>query len=92
MLVRVYEDQAQSMKCVYECFARFRKAGKVFLTTTVAEDSSPPSVTKALRKAPHLRHWVDSNTLKKLEAARTLEKFALPFATGTMEQIPPMAD
>ncbi|GFY03086.1 hypothetical protein TNCV_980911 [Trichonephila clavipes] len=46
MLVRVYEDQAQSMKCVYEWFSRFRKVGKLFLTTPLAKDWQPPFVTK----------------------------------------------
>ncbi|GFS89658.1 ADAMTS-like protein 5 [Trichonephila clavipes] len=38
MLVRVYDDQALSMKCEYLWFARVRKAGKVFLINPVAED------------------------------------------------------
>ncbi|GFX20733.1 hypothetical protein TNCV_77901 [Trichonephila clavipes] len=50
MLVRVYEDQALFMKCMYEWFTRFRKAGKVFLTTPVAKDWRLLSVTKTLRK------------------------------------------
>ncbi|GFW90902.1 hypothetical protein TNCV_2418951 [Trichonephila clavipes] len=49
ILVRVYEDQALSMKCMFAWLACFRKAGKVLLTTPVAEDWRPPSVTKTLR-------------------------------------------
>ncbi|GFX60696.1 hypothetical protein TNCV_4976721 [Trichonephila clavipes] len=45
MLICVYEDQALSMKCVYEWFV-----GKVFLRTPVVEDWQPSSVTKTLRK------------------------------------------
>ncbi|GFX60633.1 RNase H domain-containing protein [Trichonephila clavipes] len=37
------------MKCGYEWLARFRKAGKVFLTTPVVEDWQPPSGMKTLR-------------------------------------------
>ncbi|GFV26208.1 hypothetical protein TNCV_3150081 [Trichonephila clavipes] len=36
MLVRVYEDQGLSMKCVYEWFARFRKPGKVVVVVSNA--------------------------------------------------------
>ncbi|GFV60284.1 hypothetical protein TNCV_3469201 [Trichonephila clavipes] len=50
MLVSACENQALSKKCVYEWFASFRKAGKVFLTTPVAEDWQHPSVTKTLRE------------------------------------------
>ncbi|GFW45836.1 uncharacterized protein TNCV_4495561 [Trichonephila clavipes] len=50
MLVRVYEDQAVSMKCVYECSPVFETAEKVFLITPVAEDWRSLSVMKTLRE------------------------------------------
>ncbi|PRD30204.1 UNVERIFIED_CONTAM: hypothetical protein NCL1_27131 [Trichonephila clavipes] len=50
MLVRVYEDQAVSMKCVYECSPVFQTAEKVFLITPVAEDLRSLSVMRTLRE------------------------------------------
>ncbi|GFS49753.1 hypothetical protein TNCV_4344471 [Trichonephila clavipes] len=47
MLVRVYEDQALSMKCVYKWFARFPKGRE---NVSAAEDKRPPSMIKTLRK------------------------------------------
>ncbi|GFW81144.1 hypothetical protein TNCV_4805121 [Trichonephila clavipes] len=50
MVVRVYEDQALSMKCVYEWFARLREARESVSETPIAEDWRSPSVTKTMRK------------------------------------------
>ncbi|GFW81287.1 uncharacterized protein TNCV_376351 [Trichonephila clavipes] len=35
-------------------------------------------------RSPHLRHWVNPNTSKKLEVACTMEKFAHPCSSGTV--------
>ncbi|GFX38073.1 hypothetical protein TNCV_3836721 [Trichonephila clavipes] len=50
MLVRAYEDQALSMKCMYKWFTRFREGQESVSATPVAKGRCPPSVTKALRK------------------------------------------
>ncbi|GFW69353.1 hypothetical protein TNCV_487021 [Trichonephila clavipes] len=50
MLVRVHEDQALSMKCVYEWLSVFEKVGKVYLTKPSAEDRQPPSVMENIEK------------------------------------------
>ncbi|GFV29586.1 hypothetical protein TNCV_329521 [Trichonephila clavipes] len=39
-----------------------------------------------------VRHWVDCNTLKKLEVARTLEKFAHPCPTVSSEEFVSIVD
>ncbi|GFV55728.1 hypothetical protein TNCV_755281 [Trichonephila clavipes] len=49
MLVRLYEDQTLSKKCVYEWFARFREGRDSVPDKSVAEDRQSPPVTKSLR-------------------------------------------
>ncbi|GFX77590.1 uncharacterized protein TNCV_1752011 [Trichonephila clavipes] len=51
MLVRVYEDQALFMKCVYDPIAQFREGRESVSDNPLAEDWQSPSVTSTLRKS-----------------------------------------
>ncbi|PRD22511.1 UNVERIFIED_CONTAM: hypothetical protein NCL1_48922 [Trichonephila clavipes] len=37
--------------------------------------------------SPHLRHWIDRSTLKKLEVARSLEKSAHPWCRDPPQDV-----
>lgn len=50
MLVRVYEDQALSMKCVYDMFACFREDRESISDNLRSGRPAIPSVTKTLKK------------------------------------------
>ncbi|GFS47287.1 protein GVQW3 [Trichonephila clavipes] len=78
MLIRVYEDQALSMKCVYEWFARFRE-GQKSVSDNFRSEKPPTSVSNENIEKVSKLIMLDRRLTVRMIAGRRMLQSTLKF-------------